>query len=114
MSNSLYSILTSDHLLNKLVDKFLSIAKSTETLGKLVSLDLKPSEWGRKFEWPQEIVGFLEFWSACDNFVDEVFNTVNSVLSKLSSNDAVISEWNSPSINLTITSLVNEFLNGGS
>jgi len=39
-----------------------------------VSLDFKSTEWGGELEWPQEVVGFLEFWSTGDDFMDEVLN----------------------------------------
>jgi len=77
-----------------------------------VSLDFKSTEWGRKFEWPQEVVGFLEFWTTGDNFMDEILNTSNTVFAELSFNDAVVSEWKSSSLNFTTSSLVDELANG--
>jgi len=77
-----------------------------------VSFDLKSTEWGRKFEWPQEVVGFLEFWSAGDNLVDEVLNAGNSVFTEFSFNDAVVSNWKSSSLDFTATSLVDKLRDG--
>ena len=77
-----------------------------------MSLDLKSTKWGRKFEWPQEVVGFLEFWSTGDNFVNEVFNAGNSVFTEFSFDDAVVSKRKSSSLNFTATSLVDKLRDG--
>jgi hypothetical protein len=69
--------------------------------------------WGVKLEWPKEVVGFLEFWSDSDNLVNKILNTVDTMSSKGSSDNAVIGEWNSLSIDLTISSLVDEVGDGG-
>jgi len=79
-----------------------------------VSLDLKSTVWRIELEWPQEVVGLLELWSAGGNLVNEVLNAGDSVLSELVSDDRVIGEWDSASVHLTITSLVDELRNGGS
>jgi hypothetical protein len=76
-----------------------------------VSLDLESTEGRRKLEWPEEVVGFLELGSACDDLVDEIFNAVESALFELSSNDAVITQWKSSSVDLSVTPLVNELGN---
>lgn len=60
-----------------------------------VSLDFESTEWGGKLEWPEEVVGLLEVLSAGDNLVDEILNAVDTVLTELSSDDAVVSEWDS-------------------
>ena len=73
-----------------------------------MSLFLKSSEWGSELHWPQEVVGLFEVWSTCDDFVDEVLNAVDSVFSELSSNNAVIGEWNSLSVDLSVSSLVDK------
>ena len=77
-----------------------------------MSFDLKSTEWGRKFEWPQEVVGFLEFWSTGDNLVDEVLNTGNSVFTEFSFNDGVVSNWESSSLDFTAASLVDKLGDG--
>ena len=40
--------------------------------------------------------------------MNQIFNTGNSVLTELLGNNGVISEWDSASINLTVSSLVDE------
>ena len=46
--------------------------------------------------------------------MDEVLNAGDSVLTELASDDAVVSKWNSHSVDLTISSLVDEVRDGGS
>ena len=77
-----------------------------------MSLDLKSTEWGGKFEWPQEVVGFLEFWSTGDNLMDEILNTGNSVFTEFSFNNGVIGDWKSSSLDFTASSFVDEFADG--
>ena len=74
-----------------------------------MSLDLKSTEWGGKFEWPQEVVGFLEFWSTGDNFMDEVLNASNTVFTEFTFNDAVVGKRKSSSLDFTASSFVDEF-----
>jgi len=74
-----------------------------------VSLDLKSTEWRGKLEWPQEVVGFLEFWTAGDDFVDEVFDASNTDFTEFSFNDAVVSERKSSSLDFTAASFVDKF-----
>jgi len=99
----------SHHLADKGVDEFFSVTPSTVTFTESVSLLFKATEWGRELHWPEEVVGFLEVWATSDDFVDQIFNAVDTNLTKGIGNDLVISEWNSSSINLTVTSLVDQF-----
>ena len=110
----------SHHSGDKGVDELLSVSVSTISLGEGVSLELESTEWGGELEWPQEVVGFLEVGSASGNLVDETLNAGDSTgdLSGLVSggkgigDDAVVSEWNSASVDLTIASLVDELADG--
>ena len=77
-----------------------------------MSLDLKSTEWGGKFEWPQEVVGFLEFWSTGDNFMDEVLNASNTVFTEFTFNDAVVGKRKSSSLDFTTTSFVHKLGDG--
>ena len=104
----------SHHLLDELVNELLSSSEGTETLSEGVSLDLESTKWGGEFEWPQEVVGFLEVGSAGDDLVDQVLDAGNSVLGEFSGDDAVISEGNSASVDLSVSSLVDEVLNASS
>jgi hypothetical protein len=102
----------SDHFLHESVDKFFSVTVSSESLCEGVSLDLESTERGTELEWPEEVVDFLEFWTASDDFMDDILNTVETVLSKDTLDNGVVGEWDSASIDFTVTSLVDELLNG--
>ena len=77
-----------------------------------MSLDLESTKWRRELEWPEEVVGFLELWSTSSDFVDQVFNARDTNLAELSSDDGVVSKWNSASVNLTVSSLVDQVGDG--
>jgi len=79
-----------------------------------VSLDLESTKWRRELEWPEEVVGLLELWSAGGDFVDEVLDARDTDLAEFSSDDGVVSKWDSASVNLTISSLVDQVADGGS
>ncbi len=44
--------------------------------------------------------------------MDEVFDARNTMFAEFSSNDGVVSKWNSASINLTVSSLVDQVGDG--
>jgi len=73
-----------------------------------MSLLLNSAVWGAELEWPEEVVGFLELWSTGDDLVDKILHAVDTNLTEDTSDDAVIGEWNSGSIDLTVSSLVYE------
>ena len=105
----------SHHSGNECVNQVLSVSVGTISLGKGVSLELESTEWWGQLEWPQEVVGSLEVWSAGGDFVDKTLNAGDSAsiwTSKGVGNDAVISQWNSASVDLTIASLVDELADG--
>lgn len=99
------------HSADELVDELLSVSESTEALSEGVSLDLESTEWGGELEWPQEVVGLLEVWSAGNNLVDEVLNAGDTELTEGVLDNGVISEWDSAVVDLTVSSLVDQFSN---
>ena len=103
---------SSHHLSDELVDHLLSVSVGTISLSERVSLDLESTEWRRELEWPEEVVGFLELWSTSSDFVDQVFNARDTNLAEFSSDDGVVSKWNSASVNLTVSSLVDQVGDG--
>ncbi len=91
--------------MDKLIDLVFSVAPGT-TIVIWVSLFSK-SFFGRvKLEGPQEVVGFFEVGSNGSDFINEILNISNAVLSKLSLNNAVICKWDSAFVDLAIPSLV--------
>lgn len=102
----------SHHLLDECINEFFSVSEGTVSLSECVSLDLKSTEWRRELEWPEEVIGFLELWSTSSDFVDQVFNARDTNLAEFSSDDGVVSKWNSASVNLTVSSLVDQVGDG--
>ena len=73
-----------------------------------MSLLLPAVLWGVQLEWPQEVVGLLEGWSNSPDLVDEVLNAVDALLSKDTSDDAVVSQRESGAVDLSVATLVDE------
>lgn len=104
----------SQHLLDKGVDQLLSVSEGSISLEETVSLLLEPTVGGGELEGPEEVVGLLELRSDGNNLVNEVLDGVDSELSELTLNDGIVSERDSGSVDLSVSSLVNELLDGGS
>lgn len=66
----------------------------------------------RQLEWPQEVVNLLEVRTNSVDFVDQVFNRQDTVLTQRSFNDRVVRQSNSLLVDLTETSLVNQLSDG--
>ena len=79
-----------------------------------MSLDFPSALRVGELEWPEEVVGLLEVRTTGDDFVDEIFNAVDTLLGKFTSDDGVIRKRKSASVNFTVTSLVDELGDGGS
>lgn len=103
---------SSHHLSDELVDHLLSVSVGTISLSEGVSLDLESTEWGGELEWPEEVVDLLELGSAGHDLVDEILHAVDTVGSELVGDDAVVGEWDSASVDLAISSLVDELGDG--
>ena len=89
-----------------MVDELFSVSPISSSL-EGVSLVCKSSSWSSKFEWPQEVVGFLEVRTNGVNFVDQIFNTNDSLFTQSLFNDAVVGKWDSLFVEFSITSLQN-------
>mmetsp|Transcript_60618 Transcript_60618/g.69214 ORF Transcript_60618/g.69214 Transcript_60618/m.69214 type:complete len:220 (-) Transcript_60618:34-693(-) len=70
------------------------------------------SSGSAQFEWPQEVVSFLEVRSTGENFVDQIFNADDTVLAQNFFDDTVVGEGESLSVELTVTSLVDQISDG--
>ena len=73
-----------------------------------MSLLLPAVLWGVQLEWPKEVVSLLEGWSNSPDLVDEVLNAVDTLLTEGTGDDAVVSQWDSGAVNLSITTLVDQ------
>lgn len=102
----------SDHLADEAVDKLLSVSVGTEALSEGVSLYLESAERRAELEWPEEVIGFLELRAAGDELVDEVLNAVDAMASELTSDDAVVGEGNSTSVDSAVSSLIDQLGDG--
>jgi len=97
------------HLADETIDVILTVT----IISSLVIMDglLPQSSSGRvELEGPQEVVGFFEVGSDGVDFVDEILNADDSVLSKSLFNDTVVVEGNPLPVHLGVSSLVDEFL----
>ena len=77
-----------------------------------MSLGSKALKRRGELEWPEEVVCFLELGSKSGDFMDKILNASNSVLSKDSLNDVVVSQGDSRAVDLAVASLVDELLDG--
>jgi hypothetical protein len=101
----------SNHLSDEFVDLLLSVSVGSVVL-IWVSFQFNALSGRVKLEGPEEVVGFLEVRAAGGDFVDQVFNADNSVLSELTLDDAVVGKGDSGSVDLSEPSLVNEVGDG--
>ena len=80
---------------------------------ELVSLGFEASSGGIELEGPKEGVGLLEVGSASPDFVDQVFDAVDVEFAQRLGDEAVIVEGDSLSVDLSVSSLVDELSDGG-
>lgn len=78
-----------------------------------LSWDTPTTRWVGQLEWPQEVVGLLEVWTNGVDLVDQVLHTDNTELAESLLNDGVLAQWDSLLVDLTVTSLVHQLLDGG-
>ncbi len=65
-----------------------------------------------QLKWPQEVIGLLEVWTTSSDLVDQIFDADDAVLAELGFDGFVCAQWNSLFIDLTITTFINQLLNG--
>jgi len=70
------------------------------------------TSWIRKLEWPKEIVDLLEVWSNGKDFMDNIFNADDTIFAKLGLNDSIVAQWNALLVDLSVTTLVDQFTDG--
>jgi len=94
-----------------LVNGFVSVTPVT-TLVEGMSLVVESTLGGAELERPKEVVSLLEVRSDSVDFVDQIFNTDDAVLTKGLLNDFIGSEGNSLLVDLTVSSLVDHVGDG--
>ncbi len=78
-----------------------------------VSLGDETSSWRGKLEGPEESVDFLEVWTNGEDLVDDIFGTMDTEVSKVLRDERVVSQRDSRSVDLQVTSLVNQLSDSG-
>ncbi len=97
--------------MNKLVNEVLSWTMST-SVEITVSLLLDSTSWRVESEWEEEVVNLLELGSKAVDLVDDVLDAFDSVLSETLLDDLVLDQGDSLSVELSVSSLVDEGLDG--
>jgi hypothetical protein len=83
-----------------------SVAMIT-TLNKMITPFPPPTLGIAQFEWPQEIICFLEFWSDGEYLMDKIFHADDVKIRKRFVNDRVARQsCTSTAIQFAISSLV--------
>ena len=77
-----------------------------------MTFSLESTSWSSKFEGPDEVVSFLEVRTYCVNFVDEIFNSLDSVFTQNSFNCFIGFNWNSLLIDLSESSFKDKSSDG--
>ena len=97
--------------MNKFIN--INISWSMSTLIQItVSLLLNSFSGRVQSEWVQEISNLFEVWSKTIDLIDYVFHTFNADLSKSLVDNLIRRQWNSLSIELSKSSLINQSLDG--
>lgn len=108
-SSQLFLLLV--HSSDQSVDLVFSVSRVTAIVE--VSYDGSEATGGVvQLEGPEESAGFLEVRSDSHNLVDQIFNTDDSEFSKRFLDDSVVGNGDSLTVDLSESSLVDEFLNG--
>ena len=93
------------HALDHGVDFFHSVTRIT-TFVEVSKLFLVSTTRGRQFEWPHEVIGFLEGWANSVQFVDNIFNASDAFGAKGLLNDAVIGQSYALLVDFSVTTFV--------
>ena len=97
------------HLADEIVDVNFTITVVT-TFDEVRSLtSTETTSGGVKLERPEDVVGFIESGTDGENFVDQIFHTDDVVLGESSFNDGVISEGSALLVDLSESTLVDQF-----
>lgn len=96
------------HLSNQAIDVILPVSMVT-TFNKVCSLLSVSTTSVAQFEWPQEVVGFLEMLSHREDLVNEVLHADDTVLTKLFFNNGIIGNGRTTLFNFAESSFVDQF-----
>lgn len=97
-----------DHLSQQLVDSLLPITRITP-FNKMLELSLPPpTSRITQFERPQKVIRLLEIGSHSENLMNQILHTFNTVFSKGISDEGIVGEGNSGTVDFTVAALVDE------
>jgi len=100
------------HLLDKSIDVLFTVAEIT-AFNEMPKLALvETTSWVRKLERPEEVVDLLEVWSNSEDLVNDVFDAYYAEFTNVLLNQSIVSKRNALLVDLSITTLVNEFTDG--
>ena len=95
------------HAGDDFVDQLFTVAPDT-AVAEWVSLLLPAVSWSVELDWPEEVVGLLEGGSNSPDLVDQTLDVVDSLAAESTGDDAVVSEWDSGSVDLSVSPLVDQ------
>lgn len=108
-SHSLHSLV---HLADKSVDLLLTVTKVT-TLDPVLELAGPEATSGvAELEGPEEVGGLLEVGADSVDLVDKILNADNAELAEALLNDGVVGKRDALLVDLSVTTLVDEVLDG--
>lgn len=100
------------HGLNQVVDEVFTVTRVT-TFNEVTELTSLPHVVGvRQLEGPQKVVGLLKVGADSGDFVDEIFNTDDTVLAEGLFDDSVVVDGDTLLVRLGISTLVDQFTDG--
>ena len=96
------------HLSDQAIDVILPVSMVT-AFNKVCSLLSISTASIAQFEWPQEIIGFLEMLSNGEDLVDKILHTDDAILAKALLNDGIVSKGRPSLFNFAKSSFVDQF-----
>jgi len=96
-------------LSDQTVDLVFSVAEVT-TFNEVIRDTSVTSSWAGELEGPQEVVGSLEVWSNGKDFVDQIFDRLDTTFgANFILNDSIVGKGDSLAIDLAMSTLVDQF-----
>jgi len=99
------------HFLNQIVDVLFSVTEVT-TLDKVVGNLPPATSWARQFNWEQVVVGGFEVVADGVDFVNQIFDAVDSEVAHGFLDDIIVGDLDSLTVDLDSASLVDHVFDG--
>jgi len=100
------------HLSDESVDLVLTVSEVTSLNEVTEFSGTETTGWVAELEWPEEVGGLLEVGTDSEDFVDQVLHADNTVLAKVLLDERVVSKSNALLVDLSVSTLVDEFADG--